>query len=202
MTTSLTISAIMNDALANAIDKGFRHNGPERSFGEEVALFHSEVTEALEDWRDGQHLNETVYRFGGKPDGVPSEMADIIIRVCEICAFHKLDLNAELAGRSPIMVTLDDLTKGSFDNRFGDRSFGDSLSDLHNCFSKAYENWMMMRRPDPMTSEHGGVLSCLGNAVKLVCALSKFHNIDIEKAVREKMAFNKGRPFRHGGKKI
>lgn len=55
-------------------------------------LIVSEVAEAAEDHRDGLDLNEIRYKTSGKPTGIPSEMADIIIRVLDACAAWNIDI--------------------------------------------------------------------------------------------------------------
>jgi len=67
-----------------------------RNMGELLANVHSEVSEAWEDYRDG---NMTTYFVGMKPCGFPSEMADIIIRVLDICAAFGIDIEAEIAAK-------------------------------------------------------------------------------------------------------
>ena len=52
----------------------------ERSFGEIVALCHSELSEALEADRRGEELVE---ERDGKPEGVAVEMADCLIRILD-----------------------------------------------------------------------------------------------------------------------
>lgn len=69
----------------------------ERNFGESLALVHSEVTEVLEDWRHGRSMNVVQWEVGPhsgkpKPAGIPIEMADIIIRVLDLCAAHNIDI--------------------------------------------------------------------------------------------------------------
>ena len=78
-----------------------------------LALVHSEVSEALEAYREGMAINVFYETKAGKSIDIPSELADILIRVLDICGLY---------------------------------------------------------------------------------------GVDIERAVREKMVFNKTRPFRHGGK--
>ncbi|HEY6021032.1 MAG TPA: hypothetical protein VIY48_14340 [Candidatus Paceibacterota bacterium] len=65
-----------------------------RNFGEVLALIHSEVSEVLEDWRNGMEFH-AISMDEGKPTGIPIEMADILIRVLDACA--GLEINIQRA---------------------------------------------------------------------------------------------------------
>lgn len=86
------IRVLMSQANRIARDKGWWDDG--RSFGDIIALIHSEASEALEAYREyrepGRELGlidfeDSPQGPNSKPVGVASEFADILIRVFDVC---------------------------------------------------------------------------------------------------------------------
>jgi NTP pyrophosphatase (non-canonical NTP hydrolase) len=103
--TSYTVSlnALRDRALATAVAHGFT----DATIGEDLMLMVTEIAEAMEDHRAGKAPAEVWYeeKAGGgailkhvehapgrKPCGIPSELADVLIRVFHFAGKHKIDL--------------------------------------------------------------------------------------------------------------
>jgi hypothetical protein len=65
-------------------------------FAEVVALMHTELSEAYEEYRDGHGLTTVYYNPDepDKPEGVPIELIDLLIRALHVCACLNLDVDA------------------------------------------------------------------------------------------------------------
>jgi len=87
-----------------AVEKGWwDEEKTPRSKGDQFANFHAEVSEAWAEWRNG-HPMEAVYfknphgdvvdpeTSGSKPEGVPIELADVVIRIMDTCEAYGIDL--------------------------------------------------------------------------------------------------------------
>lgn len=95
--SDLGINELVKLAYDNADTHGFHAKGPmttERVLAR-LSLIHAEVSEAVEDARqiEPTDLNIQMMGEGGKPVGFPSEMADIIIRIADLCGELNIDLN-------------------------------------------------------------------------------------------------------------
>jgi NTP pyrophosphatase (non-canonical NTP hydrolase) len=110
----MRINELVKEAHENAVKHGWWET--ERSFGEQIALMHSELSEALEEFRNGHNtteiytkckMNEIKAVGGGgcgvckncpvnKPEGIPIELADCIIRIFDTCGKYGIDLENAL----------------------------------------------------------------------------------------------------------
>ncbi len=83
--------------------KGAPWYNPDQNFGEFIALVHCELSEAMDEWRKGSPPDEVYYEelhephaplaMKDKPEGVPIEFADAILRILMKCAELGIDID-------------------------------------------------------------------------------------------------------------
>jgi len=77
-----------------AVEKGWWET--ERELGTILMLCVSELSEALEEYRKGYAPDHVYYSEGAKPEGVPIELADTIIRILDYCGHAGIDIQSIL----------------------------------------------------------------------------------------------------------
>lgn len=84
----MTINEMVGECWSNALALGWAEK--EVSVPEMIALIHSEASEALESYRNNNPIS---FLADGKPEGIASEFADILIRIGHYS--HLLGINLE-----------------------------------------------------------------------------------------------------------
>jgi NTP pyrophosphatase (non-canonical NTP hydrolase) len=168
------------------------------SFYASMALLHSEISEALEAWRrwgvKGVPLESKTGPVGAqdaaynlpKPEGVPSEFADILIRLLDSCERFGVD-GMDDCWSTPAVYTWN----------FGQErkiEFPDAMNLLHDRVSEL--SWLYSSTSQPTVRP--GFLRILLTLVPL----SDTFGVDLEVEYEKKMAYNRQRPYRHGDKRI
>ncbi|MCK5563711.1 MAG: hypothetical protein KAJ07_00555 [Planctomycetes bacterium] len=90
----MDIKEIMNEATKTAKSKGFGIR-TEADIPKALCLIHSEISEALEEYRNPEMPITTTYTEGltkQKPAGFTVELADALIRICHLADDLGLDL--------------------------------------------------------------------------------------------------------------
>lgn len=163
-----------------ACEKGW-WDGDGKEFGEIIALIHSELSEALEEHRNGFGLTEIYYKKD-KPEGIPIELADAIIRMLDYCGKMGLDLG--IFYEREFLNTIPD------QYRFvKTMSFGENINIFHNNLSVFSKH-----------NQDSRYIWCVNIAA--IFYFAKFNGFDIMEAIRIKMEYNRTREYRHGGKRI
>jgi len=89
-----TIAEWQRESHALAVRKDFWKDGRDNIWAK-LFLIGSEVHEAGEELRNG-HNPKDVYYKDGKPEGFPIELADTVIRICDLAEYFGIDLESNM----------------------------------------------------------------------------------------------------------
>ena len=200
----MNLADLQREAHSIAKDHGWWDE--ERSFGDLIALVHSELSEALEAYREreleaytppddvigqpgklgttrqphpfpgvGGYVNVKV---STKPEGVASELADVVIRVADMAEWHRIDL--------------EDLVGQVRNNYSLSGSFGTNIAEAHYLLAIAWDEYQCGGR----WPHH------LGLVTAYIFRMAAHYGIDLDAAIAAKMEHNRTRSYRHGGKAL
>lgn len=185
---------------ANAAAHGWWEE--ERSLDEICALIHSELSEALEEYRAGRpnvwyacgisnanceprHYHYTVHCCIGcgyrdeKPEGIAVELADAVIRILDL--FGKSGIDAEYA-----MLHAEEPASRV---NLSTVSFGAFVNNLHNHVALA-------------SILPGKEVDHLCFCIREIMRWGKWAGVDMPSIIQMKHDYNTTRDYRHGGKRL
>ena len=182
----------------NAVKHGWWDE--ERTFGEIIALCHSELSEALEELRtnrpmmyfvetNGFVVTDMSERKDEKPEGVAVELADCIIRVLDYFGKEELDVDALM--QEAMKAVMCDVP-----GRIYAATLGDCISRWHLLLSLAYACWCKA------SGTHASALRMARCVCEILAWGKVTDGVDFEMILDIKHEYNKTRPYRHGGKAL
>lgn len=205
----MNLNDFANEVHQNAVEHGWWET--DRPDAEVMALIHSEWSEALEEYRCDRPMNYKYCKNCGepcmmdgcgdyldtecalgeldpKPEGIAVELIDGCIRI--------LDYIGKTGTKIHEIVTLKKLMRAVPDELF-ECNLPTLVARLHWYTSKAYI-WGGTPITERIAQEQ---MSYLYEALAMACAWIQKQGLTPEDLLREKHAYNKTRPFKHGGKK-
>jgi NTP pyrophosphatase (non-canonical NTP hydrolase) len=148
---------------------------------------------------DGQsrEIVDNLASYSGQPRDFGTsltELRDHAFRIAREHGFKDATIGEDLM----LMVT--ELAEAMEDHRHGKEPTEFWYKDAGGTQFKTLDDAQRLSMNNRKGFKPCGIASELADVIIRVLHFSGKHGIDIEKAVKEKMAFNESRPFRHGKK--
>lgn len=184
-----TITALNHTELSEAFED-YRNNKPltevwyevkMKTDGTVVSKTMSSAEKAEAEKHDGKFGRGDVF-VEAKPCGIPIELADFVIRVCQ---------HVGTAGKAR-----------KFDELFEARNEIDIHPDLDTLIAEVHLSVSLAYNAKKYQAGSDHYLEDLAEGLCEVFAFCDANKIDLWAAIDEKEAFNRTRPIRHGGKKV
>ena len=220
----MDINKFAQEVHQNAVEHGWWDRPI--TFGDIVSLCHSEISEALEEFRAGRPMVYFPCNAGGlcvddrpeehmdcgsrvidrghpeisckarskKPEGIAVEMGDCVLRILDWMG--KEGISPEEAmdrarATQEIWAQLGD----DFPEHLCKGGMGDLAAELHLYLSMAYRNWLNGTGTSPIATR-------MALVILRIQEWADEAGVDLDQVLREKFAYNKTRPYRHGGKAL
>ena len=199
----MTLNAWSKRIHENAVAHGWWEN--KRTFAEVVALFHSELSEALEEFRANRPMLYFPCKSTGrlcvddrkeenttcgsrhencrseKPEGIAVELVDCVIRILDFLGHENINVDEVIASDAPRTDEPKDVP------------LPEAVADLHYIISHSYEY------SKSGCTERNKYL-CV--AVEYIRKWLELHGENMEKIMLIKHEYNRTREYRHGGKAL
>jgi hypothetical protein len=206
----MTIKELLTEAHTTALAKGWWKKTPTgelevRDIEEQLCLFHSEVSEALEAYRDPKHKpNEIWFGEDDKPEGVGIELADLLIRLADSSQANKVAFDEDF-----LSLSLHEL-----EWNFSIQKVTSYFQSIHNRISELGKVWIRMNGfadTKGLVGSSGfigsiehvweSLFDMVGMAMREIGNTTDCSSDFVERCVVTKLTYNQGRPFRHGDKR-
>lgn len=210
----MTMGELAEKAYKTAVEKGWyavEDGKPtQRPIMSLICLFHSEVSEILEAYRDSTHNPDDIWFDSGKPEGMTVEVADLFIRIAD-AAGCMIALRARGFDNYFSQLPCDQLATDRVRNRDDfnyQKTFLDNFGFVIGEKSPSIED-MVFTSHKFLSSllDHNGIVcydywAILQLLLIFWSVYCRHNNLPLEKAIELKMAYNATRPHRHGNKRL